>query len=165
MSGYQYVVLRCVPRVDREEFVNVGVVLYCPAEDFLASGSRVDEQRLRALDPRVDVAAVRSALAAVESVCRGEAHVDFGLGSRATSYGVRAGKDDQSSRFGFLKAPRVDGAPARTGARRHDRRPGPGAGAPRVRVGRLARPSRSPGPGEPSFVRRPRHSPSCGESL
>ena len=88
MSGYQYVVLRCVPRVEREEFVNVGVVLYCPAEDFLASGSRVDEQRLRALDPRVDVAAVRSALAAVESVCSGEAHVDFGLGSRATSYGV-----------------------------------------------------------------------------
>ena len=106
MSGYQYVVLRCVPRVEREEFVNVGVVLYCPAENFLASGSRVDEQRLRALDPRVDVAAVRSALAAVESVCRGEAHGDFGLGSRATSYGVRAGKDDQSSRFGFLKAPR-----------------------------------------------------------
>ena len=106
MNGYQYVALRCVPRVDREEFVNVGVVLYCPAEDFLASASRVDEQRLRALDPRVDVAAVRSALAAVESVCRGEAHVDLGLGSRATSYGVRAGKDDQSTRFGFLRAPR-----------------------------------------------------------
>ncbi|MET1059173.1 MAG: DUF3037 domain-containing protein [Nocardioides sp.] len=106
MKGYQYVVLRCVPRVEREEFVNVGVVLYCPAGDFLASGSRVDEQRLRAIDPRVDVAAVRAALAAVESVCRGEAHVDFGLGSRATSHGVRAGKDDQSSRFGFLKAPK-----------------------------------------------------------
>jgi hypothetical protein len=106
VNGYQYVVLRCVPRVEREEFVNVGVVLYCPAEDFLASLSLVDEERLLALDPRVDVAAVRSALAAVESVCRGEAHVDFGLGSRATAYGVRAGKDDQSSRFGFLKAPR-----------------------------------------------------------
>ena len=35
MNGYQYVALRCVPRVDREEFVNVGVVLYCQAEDFL----------------------------------------------------------------------------------------------------------------------------------
>ena len=139
MSGYQYVVLRCVPRVEREEFVNVGVVLYCPAEDFLASGSRVDEQRLRALDPRVDVAAVRSALAAVESVCRGEAHVDFGLGSRATSYGVRAGKDDQSSRFGFLKAPRSTVLQPGPGARRHDRGPGPGAGAPRVGAGRLGR--------------------------
>ena len=139
MSGYQYVVLRCVPRVEREEFVNVGVVLYCPAEDFLDSGSRVDEQRLRALDPRVDVAAVRSALAAVESVCRGEAHVDFGLGSRATSYGVRAGKDDQSSRFGFLKAPKstvLQPGPVHGGMTAD---PAARAGAPRVCVGRLGR--------------------------
>lgn len=106
MNGYQYVVLRCVPRVEREEFVNVGVVLHCPAEDFLGSASLVDEERLRALDPRLDVEAVRSALAAVESVCRGEAHAGFGLGRRATAYGVRAGTDDQSTRFGFLKAPR-----------------------------------------------------------
>lgn len=106
MNGYQYVVLRCVPRVDRGEFVNVGVVLHCPARDFLASRSEVDEGRLRALDPGIDLAAVRSALDAVEQVCRGEAHVDFGLGSRATAYGVREGSDDPSTRFGFLKAPR-----------------------------------------------------------
>ena len=106
MNGYQYVVLRCVPRVEREEFVNVGVVLYCHAEDFLGSASRIDEDRLRSLDPDIDVEAVHHALAAVESVCRGEAHVDFGVGSRATAYGVREGADDQSSRFGFLRAPR-----------------------------------------------------------
>ncbi len=106
MNGYQYVALRCVPRVDREEFVNVGVVLYCHAEDFLGSASLVDEARLRALDPTVDVEAVRQALEAVEQVCRGEAHVDFGVGSRATAYGVRDGRDDQSTRFGFLRAPR-----------------------------------------------------------
>ncbi len=106
MNGYQYVALRCVPRVDREEFVNVGVVLYCHAEGSLGSASRIAEERLRSLDPGIDIEAVRHALVAVESVCRGEAHVDFGLGSRATSYGVRAGKDDQSSRFGFLKAPK-----------------------------------------------------------
>jgi hypothetical protein len=106
MKGYQYVVLRCVPRVDREEFVNVGVVLYCQGEDFLASRHEVDEDRLRALDPDVDVAAVERALDAVEQVCRGEAHVDFGVGSRATAYGVREGKDDVSTRFGFLRAPR-----------------------------------------------------------
>ena len=106
MNGYQYVALRCVPRVDREEFVNVGVVLYCQAEDFLGSASLVDEDRLRALDPAVDVEAVRHALAAVEQVCRGEAHLDFGVGSRATAYGVRAGRDDPSTRFGFLRAPR-----------------------------------------------------------
>lgn len=106
MNGYQYVVLRCVPRVEREEFVNVGVVLYCPAEEFLGSAASVDEGRLRALDPALDVAAVRTALDAVERVCRGEAYVDFGLGERATAYGTRSGKDDQSTRFGFLKAPR-----------------------------------------------------------
>ena len=106
MNGYQYVALRCVPRVDREEFVNVGVVLYCQAEDFLGSASLVDEARLRALDAGVDVEAVRHALEAVEQVCRGEAHVDFGVGSRATAYGVREGRDDPSSRFGFLRAPR-----------------------------------------------------------
>ena len=106
MNGYQYVSLRCVPRVDREEFVNLGVVLYCHAEDFLGSAFRLDEDRLRSLDPGVDIGAVRHALDAVEQVCRGEAHVDFGVGSRATAYGVRAGKDDQSTRFGFLVAPR-----------------------------------------------------------
>jgi hypothetical protein len=106
MKGYQYVVLRCVPRVDREEFVNVGVVLFCDAADFLASASHVDDERLLAVDPDLDVGAVRKALDAVEQVCRGEAHVDFGLGSRATAYGEREGKDDPSSRFGFLRAPR-----------------------------------------------------------
>ncbi len=106
MNGYQYVSLRCVPRVDREEFVNVGVVVYCQAEDFLGSAFRLDDDRLRSLDPDVDVDAVRHALTAVEAVCRGEAHVDFGVGSRATAYGVRAGRDDQSTRFGFLRAPR-----------------------------------------------------------
>ena len=106
MNGYQYVVLRCVPRVEREEFVNVGAVLFCPDLDFLASASAVDEDKLLALDPGLDVAAVREALAAVEQVCRGEAHTSFGLGSRATAYGTRLGTDDASDRFGFLKAPR-----------------------------------------------------------
>lgn len=106
LSPYQYVVLRCVPRVEREEFVNVGVVLACQEHDFLASCSRVDETRLLALDPTLDLTAVRAALAAVEQVCRGEAHVDFGAGTRATAYGQRIVTDDLTTRFGFLKAPR-----------------------------------------------------------
>ena len=104
MRGYQYVVLRCVPRVDREEFVNVGVVLFCQALDFLGSRSAVDEDRLLALAPELDVTSVRHALDAVEAVCRGEAHVDFGTASRATAYGTREVSDDMSSRFGFLRA-------------------------------------------------------------
>jgi hypothetical protein len=91
---YQYVVLRCVPRVDREEFVNVGVVAYCQAADFLAADCHVDEDRLRTLSPSVDVAAVRHALAFVEGVCRGDA----ALGDPGTG--------DLGTRFGFLKAPR-----------------------------------------------------------
>ena len=53
--GYQYVVLRCVPRVDREEFLNVGVVLYSQGADFLEAAYRVDAARLRAFAPEVDV--------------------------------------------------------------------------------------------------------------
>ena len=106
MNGYQYVALRCVPRVDREEFVNVGVVLYSQAGGFLGSASRVDEDRLRSLDPGIDVDAVRHALAAVEQVCLGQAHVSFGVGSRATAYGVREVTEDQGTRFGYLRAPR-----------------------------------------------------------
>lgn len=91
---YQYVVLRCVPRVDREEFVNVGVVAYCQVAGFLEAACHVDEDRLRALAPTVDLAAVRHALAFVEGVCRGDA----ALGDPATG--------DLGTRFGFLKAPR-----------------------------------------------------------
>ena len=106
MNAYQYVVLRCVPRPDREEFVNVGVVLHCPAADYLGAAWRLDESRLAAFAPGLDLAGVRSALEAVDLVCRGDAHADFGAGTRATAYGVRALRDDQSSRFGLLKAPR-----------------------------------------------------------
>ena len=70
--AYQYVVLRCVPRVDREEFVNVGVVLYCQAADFLDVAWHVDRDRLRALDPRIDVDQVCEALAFVDGVCAGD---------------------------------------------------------------------------------------------
>ena len=91
---FQYVVLRCVPRVDREEFVNVGVVLYCQQADFLAAAAHVDRARLAALSPEVDLDAVCSALDAVEAVCRGDASAG------------EAGAGALGTRFGFLKAPR-----------------------------------------------------------
>ena len=69
--GYQYVVLRCVPRVEREEFLNVGVVLYSQGADFLEAAYRVDEERLRAFAPGTDVADVSAALETVCQVCRG----------------------------------------------------------------------------------------------
>jgi hypothetical protein len=92
--SYEYVVLRCVPRVDREEFVNVGVVLHCQAEDFLDAAWHVDPDRLRALDPRLDVDAVCEALEFVAGVCAGDER------------GGSAAAEPLSQRFGFLKAPR-----------------------------------------------------------
>ncbi len=92
--AFQYVVLRCVPRVDREEFVNVGVVLYCQATDYLAAAWHVDDDRLAALDPRLDVERVRDALRFIEGVCVGDER------------GGDAAAKPLGQRFGFLKAPR-----------------------------------------------------------
>jgi len=92
--AYQYVVLRCVPRVDREEFLNVGVVLYCQAADFLQAAWSVDRDRLRALDPRLDLDHLCEALTFVEGVCAGDER------------GGEAADKAAGTRFGFLKAPR-----------------------------------------------------------
>lgn len=92
--GYQYVVLRCVPRVDRDEFLNVGVVLYSQAADFLDAAFRVDRQRLAAFAPDLDQDAVCRALDTVRAVCRGE---------RGTGL-PQVGRP--GPRFGWLTAPR-----------------------------------------------------------
>lgn len=68
---FEYTVLRAVPRVDRGEFVNVGVMLYCQAWDYLAARCVVDADRLRALDAAVDLTAVEAALAAIADACAG----------------------------------------------------------------------------------------------
>ena len=92
--AYQYVVLRCVPRPDREEFLNVGVVLHCQAADFLDVACHVDGDRLHALHAGIDVEQVREALAFVEQVCRGDERAG------------EAARQSLGQRFGFLKAPR-----------------------------------------------------------
>ena len=92
--AYQYVVLRCVPRPEREEFVNVGVVLHCQAADFLDVVCHVDADRLRALHTGIDVDQVREALAFVDLVCRGDERAG------------EAARQSLGQRFGFLKAPR-----------------------------------------------------------
>lgn len=70
-SSYDYAVIRLVPRVEREEFVNVGVILFCLKADFLGAQIFVDEPRIRAFSPDVDLATVRTHLEAIEQVCRG----------------------------------------------------------------------------------------------
>ncbi|MGC4111690.1 MAG: DUF3037 domain-containing protein [Nocardioides sp.] len=91
---YQYVVLRCVPRVDREEFVNVGVVLYCEEAGYLEAAWSVDRDRLSALAPGLDLDAVCEGLEFARAVCA----ADKAAGSVAGQ--------PPGTRFGFLKAPR-----------------------------------------------------------
>ncbi len=83
-----------MPRVDRGECVNVGVVLYCQARDYLGTLLHLDDDRLRALHPGTDLDAVRAALAGVEAVCAGRP--DAGPASGGS----------RRERFGWLTAPR-----------------------------------------------------------
>ena len=72
-TSFDYAVLRVVPRVDREEFINAGVMVFCVAKDFLAARVELNEERLRALDPRADVSVVREHLEAFPRICAGGA--------------------------------------------------------------------------------------------
>jgi hypothetical protein len=80
---YEYAVIQAVPRIERGELINVGVLLYCQRLDFLAARTHLREDRLRALDPDADVEAVRAALRSWEVTCRGHgaAH-EMKLGER-----------------------------------------------------------------------------------
>jgi len=69
---FEYAVLRVVPRVEREEFINVGVILYCAAQGFLQVTCQFDEARLLAFaGPGLDLADVRERLRSFERICRG----------------------------------------------------------------------------------------------
>ena len=71
---FEYAVLRVVPRVEREEFVNVGVILYCAGQQFLQATYALDEARLRAFaGPSLDLAELAARLDAIGRVCRGRA--------------------------------------------------------------------------------------------
>ncbi|MEU0169422.1 DUF3037 domain-containing protein [Streptomyces iakyrus] len=103
---YEYAVLRVVPRIERGECVNAGILVYCRAEAYVRARTHLDETRLLALDPGADVAGVRAALSAVESLCAG--------GSAAG----QAASDDPGRRFRWLVAPRstiVQPGPVHTG--------------------------------------------------
>ncbi len=92
-TPFAYAILRVVPRVDRGEQVNVGVVVYCRQCDFLDLRTEVDERRLAALAPDLDAAAVRASLEAIRAVVCGEAA------------GGALAALPPSERFGWLVAP------------------------------------------------------------
>jgi Protein of unknown function (DUF3037) len=92
--SYDYAVVRAVPRVDREEFINMGVILFAKACHFLAARVEVDDERLRALAPEVDVDLVRRHVEAIPRICSGEE--DAGPIAQLS----------QSERFHWLVSPR-----------------------------------------------------------
>ena len=92
-APFQYAVLRAVPRVDRGEFINVGIILYCQQHDFLRAAVVVDDVRLRALAAEVDIEAVRSAAEAV-------------VIASLEPVGHARENDGLAHRFGMLTAPR-----------------------------------------------------------
>jgi hypothetical protein len=103
---FEYVLLRAVPRQERGEFMNVGVIVYCRDLDFLCAKTHVDGDRLRALDPEFDVEMLESSLNQLGLACDGA---------------PAAGPVSQTSlgqRFRWLTAPRstiIQTSPAHTG--------------------------------------------------
>ena len=106
LFAYDYAVVRVVPRVERGEFVNIGVIVSCPARDYLQARIVIDEARLRALDATLDIEAIRRHAASIPAICDG--------GDAAGPIG----KLTQRERFHWLVAPRstiIQISPVHTG--------------------------------------------------
>ena len=109
LATYDYAIVRVVPKVERAEFVNVGVIVSCPTRDLLLARIELDEQRLLALDPTIDLESVRTHLAAIPTVCAGGEHAG------------PIGRLSQRERFYWLVAPRstiIQTSPTHTGSAR-----------------------------------------------
>jgi Protein of unknown function (DUF3037) len=73
LRAYDYAIVRVVPRVERGEFVNAGIILSCDVERILQASIELDEAALLALDAGVDLELVRSTLATIPAICAGGA--------------------------------------------------------------------------------------------
>ena len=103
---FEYALVRVVPRIERGEMINAGVLVYCRAQAYVGARVHLDEDRLRCLDPGVDVAGVRAALRGYQGICAGGDHAG------------QAAADDPGRRFRWLTAPRstiVQPGPIHTG--------------------------------------------------
>jgi len=106
-STYDYAIIRVVPKVEREEFINAGVIVSSPAHQFLDARIELDERRLLALDPTLDLDSIRAHLATIPAICAGGA--DSGP----------IGRLPQRERFHWLVAPRstvIQTSPVHTGS-------------------------------------------------
>jgi hypothetical protein len=105
-SCYDYAILRVVPRVERQEFVNAGVILFCLSRDFLAARVALDRGRVLALHPEADLVTIEEHLAVIPRICAGGP--DAGP----------IGRLSRRERFHWLVAPRstvVQVSPVHTG--------------------------------------------------
>ena len=103
---YEYAVIRVLPRVDREEFMNVGVILYCAPKNFLRAECSVDADRLKAFAGEADLSGLDDHLDSLCRICRGGEN------------GGPIGKLPMGERFRWLTAPRstiVQTSPVHTG--------------------------------------------------
>ena len=110
LRTYDYAIVRVVPRVERGEFVNAGIILSCDVERILKASIELDEAVLLALDADVDLELVRSSLATIPAICAGGA--DAG----------DIGKLSARERFHWLVAPKstiVQTSPVHTGQCSH----------------------------------------------
>jgi hypothetical protein len=92
--AYEYSVIRVVPRVEREEFVNVGVIVFCDVCNFLRAGVELDQGRLLALWPEIDLVTLKEYLDGLCRLCAG--------GASAGPIGLLSARE----RFRWLVAPR-----------------------------------------------------------
>jgi len=93
-TSFDYAVIRVVPRVERGELINAGVILFCLQKDFLRAKVEINEPRLRALWPEIDLDLVRQHLEAIPRICDG------------TPDAGPIGKLSLRERFHWLVAPR-----------------------------------------------------------
>jgi hypothetical protein len=91
---FEYAVIRVVPRVDREEFLNIGIILYCARQKYLKMLYVLDEHRLQAFDGYLDMDELKEHLCSFERICSGDI------------YGGPIAKLDMPSRFRWLTATR-----------------------------------------------------------
>ncbi|KAF1015600.1 MAG: hypothetical protein GAK31_01075 [Stenotrophomonas maltophilia] len=74
LNTYDYAVIRVMPRVEREEFINVGVIVSCPGARHLEAAIEIDTPRLQAFAPTLDLDALQPWLDAIVAICRGDAN-------------------------------------------------------------------------------------------
>ena len=91
LSSFDYAIIRVVPYVEREEFINAGAVLFCRTRRFLAAHIDLDRQRLAALAPHLDPEVIQAELDLIPHICQGAGPI---------------GQLSQAERFHWLVSPR-----------------------------------------------------------